>query len=173
MFRVPSWAWCLVLLPSLALAGCNTIVEAMLESDAELPVKNEPGLVALGTAFSDMLKAGDFAGAYGLCSSQLKTRQTEEQFVAEMKGQWQKLSGGVQPRTYDITPYMPYEDEFEEWEGMPKDIKYSALQGQITVMFATKLEDEEIVEGFDLDLFAVEEGGQLKVAYAEFYDYSE
>jgi hypothetical protein len=65
---------------------------------------------------------------------------------------------------------MPFEEEFDEWEGMPKDIKYSAVLGIVSMSFGLEVEDEEIVSGFDLDAVVVDEGGQPKVAYIEIHE---
>jgi hypothetical protein len=163
----------LLLACALAGAGCDILTRAVLEQDEELPIKNEAGLQALGQQFADAVKQGDFTAAYALSSRELKARQTEEEFVSDLKNNWQLHAKGSQPQATEIVLYMPYRDEFEAWEGISKDIKYASLQGQITLTFGLKVEDEEIIEGFDIDLFVVEEGGQPKVAYLEFYDYSE
>jgi hypothetical protein len=159
--------------------GCGTIVRAILENDEELPVKNEAGLNALAQSFIAALDKKDYAAAYALCSKELKDRQTEEAFTAELKNNWDRLAKAAKPMHTEVTLYMPYKDELEEWDGFPKDIKYATLQGQITIevgMTEIPLEtagDEPIYDGFDIDLFAVDDGGQPKIGYFEFYDYDD
>jgi hypothetical protein len=154
-------------------SGCGQLVQTLLESDEELPVKNEAGLNTLAQSFITALDKKDYGAAYALCSKELKARQTEEAFTADLKNNWDRLAKDAKPQKTETILYMPYEDELEEWDGYPKDIKYATLQGQITVEVGMKVEDDEIVEGFDIDLFAVDEGGQPKIGYLEFYDYSE
>jgi hypothetical protein len=162
---------CLALL--VAASGCGPIMHAILESDEELPIKNEAGLNALAQSFIAALDKKDYAAAYALCSQELKARQTEEAFTAELKNNWDRMAKDAKPQRTDITLYMPYKDELQEWDGFPKDIKYATLQGQITIEVGMKVEDDVIMEGFDIDLFAVDDGGQPKIGYLEFYDYSE
>ena len=170
--RLPAVMWlCLALL--VAVSGCGQLVQTLLESDEELPVKNEAGLNALAQEFIAALNKKDYAAAYALCSKELKARQTEEAFTADLKNNWDRLAKDAKPQRTETILYMPYQDELEDWDGFPKDIKYATLQGQVTIEVGMKVEDDELIEGFDIDLFAVDDGGQPKIGYLEFYDYSE
>ena len=160
----------LVFSAAVALSGCGDIVRAVLEDDSQLPVKNEAGLKKLGQQLGEALQKGDHAAAYALGSSQLKGRQTEEQFTTEVKNEWQLQTEGAKPLKFEYEPWMPHEDEFNEWEGMPKDIKYKELLGIVTMTFALEVEDDEIVSGFNLDAVVVDEGGQPKIANIEIHD---
>jgi len=160
----------IVLLALLPLAGCGDVMRAVLEDNSQPPVKNEAGLKKLGQALGDALQKGDHAAAYAHCSAQLKSRQTEEQFTAEVKNQWQLQTDGARPVKFEFEPWMPMEAEFDEWEGMPKSIKYRELLGIVSMTFGLEVEDEEIVSGFDLDAVVVDEGGQPKVAYIEIHE---
>ena len=155
-----------VLLLLLALAaGCSDVLRIALDDEPEVPVKNEPGLNALGTQFGQAVQKADFAAAYALCSSQLKARKTEEQFVTDLKNDWQLHSEGVRPQKIEVYAFMVLEDEFKEWEDMPKDIKYAQLAGIVTVTLGLHVEDDEVLASVATDLVVVEEGGQLKIAY--------
>jgi hypothetical protein len=156
---------------ALSVCGCDMVMNAILEEEAELPVKNEAGLRALAQQFDAAVQKRDFPAAYALCSSQLKARQSEEKFVSELSNQWALHSKGARPLRMEVELWMPYRDEFEEWEGMPKDLKYASLQGQVTLMVVMKEDEEGLTEGFDIDLFVVEDGGQPKIGYIEFYPY--
>ncbi|MCI0357526.1 MAG: hypothetical protein L0211_03450 [Planctomycetaceae bacterium] len=158
-----------ILATASGLAGCDAIRVA-LESDAPLPVKNEAGLLKLGKELGDVLTKGNYAAAYALCSAQLKGRQTEEQFTTDVKNEWHLQSEGARPVKFELEPWMPAEDEFEEWEGMPKDIKYSQLLGVVQMRFALEVEDDEVVRSFHAAAIVVDEGGQPKVAYIEIYE---
>jgi hypothetical protein len=172
---IGSWPWSLVLVCLLSAAGCNGLVRVLLESDEweELPVKNEAGLQELAEQFRQAVEGGDHAAAYALTSSHVKARQTEEQFAAELKGQWERHTKGTPPLKAEVELYMPHQEELEDWDGIPSDLDYTTLQGQITLLFAREVQGEEILDGFDIDLFVVEEAGQPRIAYLEFYDYSE
>ena len=159
-----------VLSLALGLAGCGDIVRAVLENDSQPPVKNEAGLNKLGQELGGVLQKGDHAAAYALCSAQLKSRQSEEQFTAEVKNQWQLQTEGARPVKFEFEPWMPAEDEFDEWEGMPKNIKYKELLGIVSMTFGLEVEDEEIVRGFRLDAVVVDEAGQPKIAYIEIHE---
>ena len=155
-----------ILLPLLAMAaGCSDVLRIALDNEPEVPVKNEPGLTALGTQFGQAVQKGDFAAAYALCSSQLKARTPEEKFVTDLKNDWQLHSEGVRPQKIEVQPWMVLEDEFKEWEDMPKDIKYAQVAGLVNVDFGLQVEDDEIVTSVSTDLVVVEEGGQPKIAY--------
>jgi len=163
---VPS-AWFFVLSLAIGLAGCGDLMRVVLEDDSQPPVKNEAGLNQLGQALGGVLQKGDYAAAYALCSAQLKSRQTEEQFTAELKNQWQLQSEGARPVKFEFEPWMPAEDEFVEWEGMPKNIKYKELLGIVSITFGLEVENEEILSGFGVDAVVVDEGGQPRIAYIE------
>ena len=163
---VPS-AWFFVLSLAIGLAGCGDIVRAVLEDDSQPPVKNEAGLNKLGQQLGGVLQKGDYAAAYALGAAQLKSRQTEEQFTAELKNQWQLQSEGARPVKFEFEPWMPAEDEFVEWEGMPKNIKYKELLGIVSIKFGLEVENEEILSGFGVDAVVVDEGGQPRIAYIE------
>ena len=154
------------LFPLLAIAaGCSDVLRIAMDDEQEVPVKNEPALTALGNQFAQAVQKGDFAAAYALCSSQLKARTSEEKFVTDLKNDWQLHAEGVRPQKIEVDPWMVPEDEFKEWEEMPKDIKYAQLAGLIHIRFGLQVEDEEIVSSILTDLVAVEEGGQLMIAY--------
>jgi hypothetical protein len=160
----------LVLSAALALAGCGDVMRAVLEDDSQPPVKNEAGLKKLGQALGDALQKGDHAAAYALGAAQLKSRQTEEQFTAEVKNQWQLQTEGARPVKFEFEPWMPAEDEFDEWEGMPKNIKYKELLGIVALTFGLEVENDEILSGFGVDAVVVDEGGQPKIAYIEIHE---
>ena len=161
---------CALLWAVVGLAGCGDLLQAVLEDNSQPPVKNEAGLKKLGQQLGDALRKPDYAAAYSLGSAQLKSRQTEEQFTAEVKNRWQLETEGVKPLKFEIDPWMPHQDEFDEWDGMPKDIKYSQLLGIVMLSFALEVEDDEVVRSLDVDAVVVDEGGQPKVAYLEFYE---
>ena len=160
----------LVLSSTLGMTGCGDLMRVVMEDNSQPPVKNEAGLMKIGQQLAEALQKGDHAGAYALCSSQLKGRQSEDQFTTEVRNQWQLQTEGARPQKFELDPWMPFEDEFDEWEGMPKDIKYSAVLGIVSMSFGLEVEDEEIVSGFDLDAVVVDEGGQPKVAYIEIHE---
>ena len=112
----------------------------------------------------------DHAAAYALAAAQLKGRQTEEQFTAEVKNTWQLVTEGARPLKVEFEPWMPFEEEFDEWEGMPKDIKYGQLLGIVSLEFVLEIEDEEVVRSFRADAVVVDEGGQPKLAYLEIHE---
>jgi hypothetical protein len=152
------------------LAGCGDVLQAVLEDDSQPPVKNEAGLMKLGKQFGEALQKPDYAAAYALCAAQLKSRQTEEQFTAEVKNRWQLETEGARPLRVGVEPWMPHQDEFDEWEGMPRDIKYSQLLGIVSLSFALEIEDDEVVRSLNADAVVVDEGGEPKVAYLEIYE---
>jgi|GEM_PF-3803840 hypothetical protein len=162
--------WFVFLCISVGLAGCGDLVRVVLEGDAPLPVKNEPGIRKVGQQLGDALSKGDHAAAYTLSSAQLKSRQTEEQFTADVKNQWQLQSEGARPVKVEVEPWMPAADEFGEWDGMPKNIKYAQLLGVAQIKFVLEIENDEIVRSFHADAVVVDEGGEPKVAYLEFYE---
>ena len=153
-----------------ASAGCGDVMRAVLEDQPQLPVKNESGLKKLGQQLCEAMQKPDYAAAYALAAAQLKGRQTEEQFTAEMKNRWQLASDGARPLRFEFEPWMPDKETFDEWEGMPKDIKYSQLLGIVAMSFALEIEDEEVVRRLKADAVVVDEGGEPKVAYLEIQD---
>jgi hypothetical protein len=162
--------WFAVLSLVFGLAGCGDLMRVVLEGDAPLPVKNEPGVRKVGQQLGDALSKGDHTAAYALCSAQLKSRQTEEQFTAEVKNQWQLQSEGARPVKVEVEPWMPAAEEFDEWDGMPKNIKYAQLLGVAQIKFVLEIENEEIVRSFHADAVVVDEEGEPKVGYLEFYE---
>ncbi len=164
------WFIPLVVAALVALTGCGDVLQAVLEDDSRPPVKNEAGLTKLGRLLGDALLKPDYAAAYALGAKQLTSRQTEEQFTAEVKNRWQLETEGARPLRFEFEPWMPHQDEFDEWDGMPKDIKYGQLLGIVTLSFALEIEDEEVVRSLDIDAVMVDEGGEPKVAYIEFYE---
>jgi hypothetical protein len=160
----------LVVVTLVPLAGCGNLLETVLVDNSQPPVKNEAGLKKLGQQLGDALLKPDYAAAYALGAAQLKGRQTEEQFTAEVKNRWQLETEGARPLRFEFEPWMPHKDEFDEWEGMPKDIKYGQLLGIVMLSYALEIEDEEVVRSLDIDAVVVDEGGEPKVAYLEFYE---
>lgn len=169
MTRV-SLPWLLVVLAVPSLAGCGQLLDTLLEDNSQPPVKNEAGLNQLGKQLGDALQKPDYAAAYAMAAAQLKGRQTEEQFTAEVKNRWQLVTEGARPLKFEFEPWMPFEDEFDEWEGMPRDIKYSQLLGIVALEFALEIEDDEVVRSFTADAVVVDEGGQPKLAYLEIHE---
>lgn len=165
-----SLPWSLVVLALAPAAGCGQLLDAVLEDDSQPPVKNEAGLNQLGKQLGVALQKQDHAAAYALAAAQLKGRQTEEQFTAEVKNRWQLVTEGARPLKYELEPWMPHQDEFDEWEGMPRDIKYSQLLGIVALEFALEIEDEDVVRSFTADAVVVDEGGQPKLAYLEIHE---
>lgn len=164
-----SLVWFAVLLAPLA-AGCGDLLQVVLEDDSELPVKNEPALKKLGQQLAEALQAGDYPAAYSLAASQLTSRQSEEQFAAEVKNRWQLETEGARSVQFTTEPWMPAEEDFDEWEGMPRTIKYGQLMGIVHLSFALELDGEEVVRSLDVDAVIVDEGGEPKLAYLEFYE---
>ena len=164
-----SLVWFAVLLAPLA-AGCGDLLQVVLEDDSELPVKNEPALKKLGQQLAEALQAGDYPAAYSLAASQLSSRQSEEQFAAEVKNRWQLETEGARSVQFTTEPWMPAEEDFDEWEGMPRTIKYGQLMGIVHLSFALELDGEEVVRSLDVDAVIVDEGGEPKLAYLEFYE---
>jgi len=164
-----SLVWFAVLLAPLAV-GCGDLLQVVLEDDTELPVKNEPALKKLGQQLAEALQAGDYPAAYSLAASQLTSRQSEEQFAAEVKNRWQLETEGARSVQFTTEPWMPAEEDFDEWEGMPRTIKYGQLMGIVHLSFALELDGEEVVRSLDVDAVIVDEGGEPKLAYLEFYE---
>lgn len=164
-----SLVWFAVLLAPLTV-GCGDLLQVVLEDDTELPVKNEPALKKLGQQLAEALQAGDYPAAYSLAASQLTSRQSEEQFAAEVKNRWQLETEGARSVQFTTEPWMPAEEDFDEWEGMPRTIKYGQLMGIVHLSFALELDGDEVVRSLDVDAVIVDEGGEPKLAYLEFYE---
>ena len=159
-----------VALAAVLFVGCGDLLQVVLEDDSALPVKDEAGLKKLGQQLAQALAAADYSAAYAMAARQLADRLSEEQFIAEVKNRWQLETEGGRPERFEIEPWMPAEDEFNEWEGMPKTIKYGQLAGIVQISFALELEGDEVVRSLTVDAVIVEEGGELKLAYLEFYE---
>jgi hypothetical protein len=150
-------------------SGCGGLLESVLEDNSALPVKDEAGLTKLGQEVGQALQSADFAAAYSLAAEQLKARQTEEQFTAEVQNDWQLGTEGVRPLKFDFELWMPYEEEFDELDGMPRTIKYSQLLGIVRLSFALEIEDDEVLRSLDVDAVVVDDGGEPKLAHLEFH----
>jgi len=153
----------------LAVAGCGQLVDTLLETDeAELPVKNEPGVRATGQQFGDAIQKENYPAAYQLLTSSRRAEQSLEQFTASCKQQRQEYFGEYTPTKVDTYPYMPYQDELPDWEGLPADVKYDSLLGVCTVIWGQNSEEEPYVA--EVDVVVVDEAGQPKVAHIDWED---
>jgi hypothetical protein len=157
----------------LALAGCSTAARVLFEDDNEPPVKNEAGIRAMAQQFGEAIQKEDYAAAYALLTAKRKEQQSLEQFTAEAKQQRQEYFGQYNPTELELTPYMPFADEYAEWSEV-SDIPYGQLLGMCDVTWQGPVTTPEGGEAqrFEtyVDIVVVDEGGQPKIAYIDWID---
>jgi hypothetical protein len=163
--------WCWLLAGIGLLAGCDLVSQTLQEDDFEPPVKNEAGIRDVSQKFGDAILAEDYAAAYALTSTGLKARQSEAEFTTEARAQRQEYFGGLQTTRSDLEPFMPFDDEFADWENIPKDIRYQDLLGMCTITWHGEITVTEgkPPEPFEiyLDIVIVNDGGKPRIAHID------
>jgi hypothetical protein len=163
--------WCWLMAGMVVLAGCDVASRALLEDEFEPPVKNETGIRDVSQKFGDAILAEDYTAAYALTSASLRAKQSVEQFIAEVQSQRQEYFGELKPTRSELEPFMPFEDEFADWESIPKDVRYQDLLGMCTITWHGEIvvTDGQPPEPFEtyLDIVVVNDGGQPRIAHID------
>jgi hypothetical protein len=153
------------------LAGCDLVSQTLLEDDFEPPVKNEAGIREISQKFGDAIQAEDYSAAYALTSASLQAKRSKEQFIAEARAQRQEYFGELKPTRCELEPFMPFDDEFADWESIPKDIRYQDLLGMCTITWYGEITvtDGQPPEPFEtyLDIVVVNDGGTPRIAHID------